>query len=266
MHGPLERYSITEPATLNNPGEKAEDNVSIEAATLANMNGETRTFSWETWPSNGDVRGRFFHAVPNANIAIVNTKSKFRPVYIYEPGALIIPYGGGATETRPWFSKFPIWNHWPVAQIPSDGRDALALDRVSSSAILSPEPPQKKRSKDGAVEGRFMMGLTDHPIAAALPVARAWLQPAPLKLMGGNFSSDGYYRDDRAYHLHRLSNTGAQLVFSIQASEKSPAVNPAFVVDGWGKRKVLLQLNGKPIVEGKDFRIGHIDRLEGSSL
>ena len=51
VHGPRDRYSITEPATLNNPGERAEDNVSIEAATLANMDGETRTFSWETWPS-----------------------------------------------------------------------------------------------------------------------------------------------------------------------------------------------------------------------
>ena len=47
VHAPRDRYSITEPATLNNPGERAEDNISIEAATLANMDGETRTFSWD---------------------------------------------------------------------------------------------------------------------------------------------------------------------------------------------------------------------------
>lgn len=40
VHGPRDQYSITEPATLNNPGEKAEDNVSIEAATLGNMAGK----------------------------------------------------------------------------------------------------------------------------------------------------------------------------------------------------------------------------------
>ncbi|MGC1784305.1 MAG: LamG domain-containing protein [Acidobacteriaceae bacterium] len=266
IHGPLDHYSITEPATLNNPGEKAEDNVSIQAATLANMNGETRTFSWETWPSNGDVRGRFANAVPNANIAIVNTKSEFKPVYIYEPGALIIPYGGGAIETRPWFSKFPIWNHWPVAQIPSDGRDALALDRVSSSAILSPEPPQTRRARDGALEGRFLMGLTNQPMATVLPIANAWLNPPSLKLTSDEFASDGYSRNDRAYHLRRLSKSDAKLVFTIRASDKSPAVNPAFVVDGWGRRKASLRLNGKPAVGGKDFLIGHIDRLEGSSL
>jgi hypothetical protein len=266
VHGPLDRYSITEPATLNNPGEKPEDNVSMEAATLANMKGESRTFSWETWPSNGDIRGRFFNAVPDANIAIVNTKSKFRPVYVFEAGALIIPYGGGAIETRPWFSKFPIWNHWPVAQIPSDGRDALALDRVSSSAILSPEPPMARRAKDGAVEGRFLMGLTDQPISAALPIARSWLEPAKLNVVGGDFAHDGYDRNDRAHHLHRLSNTDSKLTLSVQASDKSPAVNPALVVDGWGRAKVALRLNGKLAVEGQDFRVGHIDQLKGSSL
>lgn len=266
VHGPREGYSITEPSTLNNPGEKAEDNVSIQAATLANMEGETRTFSWERWPSDGGIRGEFFNPVPNANIAIVNTKSAFKPVYIYEPATLIIPYGGGVLETRPWFSKFPIWNHWPVAQIPSDGRPALALDRVSSSAILSPEPPERKRARDSAAEGRFLMGLTNQPITAMLLVARAWLQPPGLKVSGEDFASDGYSRDDRAYHLHRLSKGSTKLGFNIHASDKSPAVNPVFVVDGWGRGGVVLQVNGKPVAEGKDFRVGHIDRLEGSSL
>ncbi|MGA8153607.1 MAG: LamG domain-containing protein [Terriglobales bacterium] len=266
VHAPRDRYSITEPATLNNPGERAEDNVSIEAATLANMDGESRTFSWETWPADGSIRGEFFHAVPDANISIVNTKSEFKPVYIYEPPTLIIPYGGGAVETRPWFSKFPIWNHWPVAQIPSDGRNALALDRVSSSAITSPEPPETRRARDGAVEGRFLMGLTNQPISTMLPVARAWLEPPDLKLSGANFASDGYSRDDRAFHLHRLPGVSANLLFSLEASDKSPAVNPAFVIEGWGDGGASMTLNGKPVAEGKDFRVGHIERLEGTAL
>jgi hypothetical protein len=266
VHGPRDRYSITEPATLNNPGERAEDNVSIQAATLANMEGETRTFSWETWPADGSIRGEFFNAVPKANISILNTKSDFKPVYIYEPGTLIIPYGGGAVETRPWFSKFPIWNHWPVAQIPSDGRNALALDHVSSSAITSPEPPETKRATDGAVDGRFLMGLTNQPISTMLLVARAWLQPPNLTLSATNFASDGYSRNDRAYHLHRLAAGGSSLQFSLEAGEKSPAVNPAFVIDGWGSGGASLTLNGMPVAEGKDFRVGHIERLEGTAL
>jgi hypothetical protein len=266
VHAPRDRYSITEPATLNNPGERAEDNISMQAATLANMDGETRTFSWETWPADGSIRGEFFNAVPKANISIVNTKSDFKPVYIYEPGTLIIPYGGGAVETRPWFSKFPIWNHWPVSQIPSDGRNALALDHVSSSAITSPEPPENRRAKDGAVEGRFLMGLTNQPISKMLPVAHAWLQPPDLKSSGATFTNDGYSRDDRAYHLRRLSTQNSDVQFSLEAAEKSPAVNPAFVIDGWGNGGASLTLNGKPVAEGKDFRVGHIQRLEGTAL
>jgi len=266
VHGPLKRYSITEPATLNNPGEKAEDNVAIEALTTENMKGATEIFSWETWPSNGDVRGRFFHEVPDANISIMNTKSEYKPLYIYEPGTEIIPYGGGVGETRPWFSKFPIWNHWPVAQIPSDGRDALALDHVSSSAITSPEPPMIRRAKDGAVEGRFLMGLTNQPIGKALTVARAWLNAPEITLSTRTYASSGYSRDDRAYHLHRLSAGNARLEFNIRASETSPAVNPAFVIDGWGDENVSFRLNGKPLAKGEDFRVGHLDRLDGTSL
>jgi hypothetical protein len=266
IHAPRKRYSITEPATLNNPGEKAEDNVSIEALTLENMEGVSRTFSWETWPSNGDVRGRFFNEVPDANISIMNTKSDFKPLYIYEQGTEIIPYGGGIRETRQWFSKFPIWNHWPVAQIPSDGRDALALDHVSSSAISSPEPPMAKRASDGAVEGRFLMGLTNQPIAKALPTARAWIHPPDVTLTGTKFASEGYSRDDRAYHMRKLSPETTKLEFNVRASETSPAVNPAFVIDGWGSEGALLKLNGKPVAEGKDFRVGHLDRLDGTTL
>lgn len=266
VHGPQQDYSITEPATLNNPGERAEDNVSIQAATLANMEGETRTFSWQTWPSDGGIRGEFFHALPGANIAMVNTKSDYKPVYVYQPGTPIIPYGGGAVETRPWISKFPIWNHWPVAQIPSDGRTALALDRVSSSAILSPEPPETKRASDGAVEGRFLLGLTNRPISAMLPIARSWLHAPDLKVSGTGFASEGYSQDDRAYHFSKAAKEPSRLNIHLQASEGSPAINPAFVVDGWGHVGAALKLNGKTAIEGKDFRLGYIDRLEGSSL
>jgi NAD(P)-dependent dehydrogenase (short-subunit alcohol dehydrogenase family) len=70
---------------------------------------------------------------------------------------------------------------------------------------------------------------------------------------------EGYCRDDRAYHLRRVAQGNTKLEFNIQASEKSPAVNhPAFVVDEWGREDVALRLNGKPVAEGKDFRIGHM--------
>ena len=54
--------------------------------------------------------------------------------------------------------------------------------------------------------------------------------------------------------------------FNLGAGSASPAVNPAFVIDGWGNGGASLTLNGKPVAEGKDFRVGHIERLEGTAL
>ena len=172
------------------------------------MNGETRTFSWETWPSNGDVRGRFFNAVPNANIAIVNTKSKFRPVYIYEPGALIIPYGGGASELARGSPNFQsgITGRW--RRYPRTAGTHLRSTAFPVQQFSLPNPPKARRARDGAMEAAFLMGLTDQPIAAALPVAHAW-SSLKLKLLGGNFQRR-LYRNDRAYHLHRSSNDGCR--------------------------------------------------------
>jgi hypothetical protein len=110
------------------------------------------------------------------------------------------------------------------------------------------------------------MGLTNQPIGTMLPVARAWLQPPDLKLTGSNFAIDGYSRDDRAYHLRGLDVLNTDVEFNLEAGYTSPAVNPAFVIDGWGNGGASLTLNGKPVAEGKDFRVGHIERLEGAAL
>jgi len=110
------------------------------------------------------------------------------------------------------------------------------------------------------------MGFTNQPISSAVALAHAWLQPPALRLISDGFAFDGYSRDDRAFHLHSLTNRDAKLVFNVQASDKSPLVNPAFVVNGWGEKKVVLQLNGELVNEGKDFRVGYIDQVDTSSL
>jgi len=49
--------------------------------------------------------------------------------------------------------------------------------------------------------GRFLLELTNEPISSTLPIARSWLQTPELNLSSGAFTSDGYRRDDRAFHL-----------------------------------------------------------------
>ena len=263
VHG-MGGFSVTEPTVLNNPGEKAEDNIDLAAVSLANVEGETRTYSWETWP--GDERGRFKNAVGNANICIVNLKSRFKPCYVYEPRSRITPYGW-APELRPEYSHFPTWNHWPVSQAPSDGRYALAPDRVSSSAITSPRVPEP-RTYPGSITrtGRFIMGLSDKPIEHLVQLSRSWLEPPQLKIVGKGFSSDGYSRDQRAFILGKEGKTTTALEFILEAGDDSPAVNPAFVIRNWGESDAVLRINGKAVERGRNFRFGRRQTLESSDL
>jgi hypothetical protein len=259
------RHSTTEPASYNNPGERAEDNLNVDALIQANMEGEIRRQRWDPWPSSGDVAAPFTNDLPNANINIVNFKSKSKPFYIYEPGTRIIPYGGGLIEIRD-YSKFPTWNHWPVGQAPSDGRYAFFTDRVASSAVTSPEP-KVEVDDDGTSHGRFIMGLTDQPIENLAPIARAWLHAPKLKVTSRGFVSEGYSRDQRAFILSKSAPAQAErLDFEIAATDDSPIVNPAFVIKNWGSFKAKLTIDGRAIEEGKNFRQGIYDRLEGRDL
>jgi hypothetical protein len=262
VHG-ISGFSITEPTVLNQPGEKAEDNISLDAVTIANMEGKIHTFSWEPWPGGG----QFAKEVPNANICIVNLKSMAKACYVYEPRSKITPYGWAA-ELRPEYSHFPTWNHWPVSQAPSDGRYAIAPDRVSSSAITSPRVPEPRVSKGSITRtGRFIMGLSDKPIEHLLGVARSWLQSPEVKIVGGAFSYEGYSRNERAYILSKkVSGKSEALRFEIAANGESPVFNPAFVVKEWGEADAKLRINGKKIEQGKNFRVGLRRRLGGSDL
>ena len=124
----------------------------------------------------------------------------------------------------------------------------------------------KRREKDGALQGSFIMGLTNQPITKLLPLAKSWLQPAQLKLSNDNFIFENSSRDQRAYILRRQSRTAASLEFMLDASEDSPVVNPAFVIKNWGNSGATLKINGKEIERGKDFRFGHRHRFRSSDL
>ncbi|HIJ71512.1 MAG TPA: LamG domain-containing protein [Planctomycetes bacterium] len=258
-------HSITEPASLNNPGERAEDNLHVDALIQANMKGEIRRQRWDPWPSSGRVAAPFRNDLKDANINIVNFKSKSKPYYIYEPGTRVIPYGGGLIELKD-YSKFPTWNHWPVSQAPSDGRYAWNTDRVSSSAVTSPEPAvDEPVDEDGTSHGRFIMGLTDQPIEKLAPIARAWLGPPSLTVTRGPFKNEGYSRDQRAFIISCEDKTEA-LELEIDASEESPVFNPAFVIKDWGEDDARLKIDGTEIELGKNFRLGHYRRLEATNL
>jgi len=266
VHG-ISGFSVTEPTVLNNPGQKAEDNVNLDAVTLANMDGQIRTYRWDPWPGTGSVGGRFADELPNANMCVVNLKSAAKPCYVYEPRSRITPYGGGLVEVRSDYSRFPTWNHWPVSQVPSDGRYALAPDRVSSSAITSPRVPEPRLFPGSITRtGRFIMGLSDKSIRHLIEFARSWLKPAELKVLSDGYTTQGYTRDQRAYLLRSEGAGPTALEFELNAAAQSPVINPVFLIEDWGEADAALKINGKNVRRGKDFRFGHRRTPEGADL
>ncbi|HEY2469539.1 MAG TPA: LamG domain-containing protein [Terracidiphilus sp.] len=262
IHGTRGKYSFTEPTLLLEPGKKPEDFISLQAATIANDSGESRTYSWEP----AAPAFPFPEQPVNANIALVNLKSRFKPFYIYRPGTILGPYGW-PPEYRPQYSHFPVWDHWPVNQIPSDGRFALYPDHFASSAIMSPNPKATWIDGPGPTKTTyFLFGLTDGSIADMARLDRSWLNPPIAKIEGSG--SAVYEAGQRAYLIHGAQTADKNrptVNLMLEASETSPVVNPALVIDGWGEGSPSVHLDGS-LLDRQKYRIGYRRTLAGTDL
>ena len=240
---------------FNQPGARPEDMVEIEAFSIANMDGESHTYSWENGPPQA------YEEPAGANIQMTNFRSQYKPYVIFEPGSRIGPFRIPPSSD---YSKFPCWNHWPVAQLPNDGRKAIASDRPSSFS-LSCGYPVKHSGPNNSQAAAFLYGMTDRFVTDLVPLAKSWISPPKLIVKGSGFNNQGYDRFQRAYVVECGDNAGT-LEFTLEASEDSPIVNPAFVIKNWDGRDVTLKINGKKIKRGKTFRYGFRPTLDGQDL
>ena len=229
---------------LNEPGTRPEDNCELEAVTLANLAGESRTYSWEHGYPTFDL--------DRAVIQMVNLKSEWRPFMILPRGSKPTVFGG---DVRPEYSHFPWWNHWPVGQARSDGRYAIAPDRASHSSLLWGGP-----SKDVA-----LYGMTPRPAAELGTLAKSWIDPPPAVITGGPFSGGAYDDAQRAFVI-ACDEARSTLEFRFDATDDSSLLNPCLVVEGWGEDGAELTVGGQVVPRGPAFRLGHRHTLEGSDL
>jgi hypothetical protein len=262
IHGTRRKYSFTEPTLLLEPGKKPEDYISLEAVTIANSTGVARSYSWD--PVSPPFP--FPEQPEGANIAVVNLKSKYKPFYIYRPATVLGPYGW-PPELRPQYSHFPVWDHWPVNQIPSDGRFALFSDHFASAAIMSPNPNAAWIEGPGPTKtSYFLFGLTDGTMDDLVRLDQSWLHPPAVKSAGGLTAE--YDPAQRAYLLRSAGPTTSgrrPIQLTIEASQVSPVVNPAFVVEGWGDAPAAVRVNGA-LLRKEDFRTGFRRNLDRTDL
>ncbi len=268
---PTKPHQFQEAIILNPPGTYPEDNIDVNAITMVNMKGETHTYSWADGPPEK------IDQPENFNIQFVNLKSKSKPFLIVNEGKPTItrrdidpdgpwlkPYRG---EVNREISIFPWWNHWPVAQIPSDGRWATEPDRVSHSSLSNDFEWQELELTDRTHVRVHLHGLTAIAPKDIVPLAKSWLYPADLVLHGEGFISESYLNEERAYVLARNNESQAnQVRFKLKASPDHPVINPAFVIRNWGNGQASLSIDGKMIPRSKTFRYGYRHTLEGSDL
>ncbi len=263
IRGTRSHYSFTEPSILLEPGMKPEDAISLDAVTVSNSDGEKRTYSWD--PISPPFP--FPNQPTGANVAMLNLKSEYKPFYIYPPGTELGPYGW-PPELRPRYSHFPVWDHWPVNQIPSDGRFALFPDHFASAAVMSPNVNATWINGPGPTkQTMFLFGLTNKPINDLALLDRSWLHAPQIRVTTEN-AAISYDRAQKAYvgaYIASSGPTDRKLDFTLLASEESPVYNPAFVINDWGEAPVSIRIDGKLLAEDQ-FRLGYRRRLEGTDL
>jgi hypothetical protein len=259
-----------EAIVVNQPGTMPEENIELDALTVSNMNGETKTY---TWTEDGAPPLSEFWERWDANIIRVNLKSEKVPFSAVPPhseyGLLITPYRGHAPT-----SHFNFWNHWPVAQVASDGTLARTPDRPSHSSLCHygllelasatwpayEEGPQTKTKL-------MLNGMTDKVAGDLVPMTQAWLNPPDVKLSGTGVKNGGYDPTQKAYVFSLTGSSRSNGINgSIAAGADSPVANPAFVIMGWGERRAKLLIDGKELKPGKDVRFGYNHTLESTDL
>ncbi len=248
-------HEFQETIVINPPGTRPEDNISNKALTLANMQGETYTYTWPLSEKN-------LMQPANPNIQIVNLKSEWKPFQIVNPlKSRMTAYTGEKT-----YSLFEWWNHWPVAQVASSGISAVAPDRASHSSLSHIYWEPYAQTPDSMTK-IMLHGLTNGQPGELVALAKSWVTPASVTIRAGGFTSEAYDPTQRAFiFAPKSGDSSSGLAFSLGAGQNSPVVDPAFVVRNWGRSEATIRVNGRPTAWSPTARRGYEDTLEGTNL
>ena len=254
-----------ETIVLHQPGSRPEDDIETAAITLGNLQGATKTYTWQPHTSNafadpigpGEVTGP-----PEASMQMVNLKSPWKPFQVVPPEQASSNF---YNNERSYFT-FECWNHWPVAQIASSDRPCVTNDRPSHTSLSHLFWNVSAETEDTATK-LLMDGLTTRSLAELVPLAKSWIAPPHLDVTTGAVQNDGYDATQRAYVLtERKAGHADALRFTLQASQSSPLFHAALLIQGWGDGDFRLTINGHSPGPGSGIRTAHLYRLERSDL
>jgi hypothetical protein len=238
------------------------------------MDGENKNYSYETVGSKMDLP-------EGANISLVNTKSEYRPFIVLPSGPVdtregswdsppFISYSartGKGYHQEPAATVYGWWNHWPVAQIPGDGRWVITPDRASH-LLVTAGVHWNDYEKDERTRTRILLqGMTDRPATDLVPLAESWLNAPEMTVTSTGYAGGMYDRSEKAYMIEKTkANQDKGLEVIIKASEESPLINPAIVIENWGQDLPRVRIGDNLVEEGKQLRQGIRSTAESEDL
>jgi hypothetical protein len=273
---PERRHDWVEQIVVLPPGKFPEDVIEKESVSLVNMAGNVQGYTW-------DKELEIPMSEPaGANISYVHLKSTYRPFFIISPdpvetveGTWDSPYfrtyashmAGAEYRPDPVPSAYGWWNHWPVAQIPGDGRWVITPDRPSHFNLTTFVQWKDYEYTDRKRTRIMLQGMTDKDADQLLPLARSWLHAPDMLITSGAYTGGIYDQSERAYLLEAKDPaTMSPCSFILEASEESPLVNPAIIIKNWGSQPASCTINGNPLADGEDFRQGIRKGKDGEDL
>lgn len=227
---------------LAKAGSSQEDNINLQALTVANLDGESYKLDWTDGIPKNELK--------DASISVVNFKSEYKVMVIYPDGEKIGTWGKRERASPETYFAGP-WNHWPVSQMPNDGRYAMRTDRLTSSALGGSSP-----------EKMAIYGFTNQDISSLVPLAKFWNQPAEIIIESGADNAS-FKKSQKAYLIQA---TDKEISMTIKASDKNPLYNPCFVIKGWDKKNFNLYVDDELISPDSKFRYGYVPTTQGYNL
>ena len=272
---PERKHDWVEQIVLTPPGKYPADLIEKEGILLVNMKGEIKNYLWH------DKLEKEMPEPKGANISIVNLKSEYRPFIIVPPdpvnsveGVWDSPYfrtyaanmAGKMFKPDSVPSVYGWWNHWPAALIPGDGRWIVTPDKPGHFNLTT-FVQWKEYNKTEKTKTRIMLqGMIKGKAGELVSLAKSWLQAPETTISTEGFKGGIYDEAERAYVMEKTSESNTLLEFSINGSEESPVINPAFIIKNWGNHPATLSIDGKNRMQGEDFRQGIRKGPDGDDL
>jgi hypothetical protein len=203
-----------------------------KTVTMLAEDGKYKEYDWQNSPPKNVKEPK------NSNIQLINFKGDYDPFTIGPKFEKTGVYDGELTP----YAVFCTWNHWPVAQMPSDGRYASYPDRTSHSTLTHVILPIFKEvyGDKPYYEELMLEGMWNKKSTDLIPLSKSWTHAPGLTNLRS--AEGGYDISQRAYVLKVSGNS---VSFTVNASAESPIQNLCFVLNGWeSKDDVKVNISG----------------------